>query len=755
MSQIATQPLELDDFSGGMTDHYINGPLNRGQLYENLFILPNKKLRSRWGSDLDDDSVNAQIPAGNQRIGALINYNNSDSLLVQSAKKFYYRNTSAYTTLVGPVTSNQVFNAGDTTSYISYSEWNRHLFVTNDSFPFVSKIYKDGSGVLQVRTAGLPALASSPGVAAGVAGARSYIYAFHHYYTYTIGSQVFEDRGPITEVELASSGDPSVNNNSITVIPVLANGATTNYDTATIKIHIFRTLDGGTDFFKIGQVTNGTTVFTDNVSDATAEDAEAIYTAGGVLENDPPPLSKFIHIVNNIGYYGHIKEGSETFPNKYRLSVAFDPDSCPGVFEDEVEDEIAGISSVQSIPIIGCKRHIYRSEGSFDETGRGGVSHTRISDTAGCISNLSFVQAEGGLFWAGNDGFYYTDGYRVLKISDHLNQTYANYVAAMDNTKAIVGTFDEKQRRVKWTIQADSSSADNDTVVILELRWGISPEMVFTTMTGEESFSPTFINFFDGQMYRADHRGYVFVHDERLAVDRKVDITTAAANWVYQTIIYDYLGPAVGFGTTLGRKWVPKCVITLGNAGNVSVQPNAINDDGRSFRPMKLIRYRGSFTWRDPGFVWGAPGCVWGSSGIVEQWRRMPAGGLRLSYFQLELTNAYAVIQNSDLFGNVTIDATANTATLSGSAVWPDNSVDYYLSFENDLYVKQYPITSVTTNVATFLDVDNSAPSGTQSWLLKGYVKNEVFSLVSYAILYSARQLSQATYEGSQAGGNA
>jgi hypothetical protein len=757
MGQVATQRLEIEDFSGGMTDHYINGPTNRGQLFSNLNILPNKKLISRWGSHLDEvaNPLNAQIPAGNQRIGALLNYNNSATLLVQSAKKFWYRNPAAYTELVGP-TSNPVFNVNATTNFISYSEWNRHLFVTSDAFPFVQKIYADGSGVLQVRTAGLPEIAA-PTVTVGAAGALNYIYAFHYFSTYTIGSQVFEDRGPVVQVALANSADPAGTANAITVIPVLANGATHNYATTTIKVHIFRTLDGGAEFFKVGEVTNGTTTFNDSMSDATAEDAESLYLSGGVLDNDPPPLSKYIHIVNNVGYYGHIKIGSEVFPNKYRTSVPFDPDSCPGAFEDEVEDEIAGISSAQSVPIILCKRHIYRSEGNFDELGRGSVSHTRLSDTAGCISALSAVQAEGGLFWAGNDGFYYSDGYKVMKISDHLNSTYAAYIAAMTDAHRITGAFDEKYRRIIWTIQANSASSDNDTCVILELRWGISPEMVFTTMTGgEDSFSPTFVAFFDKQMYRADRRGFVFIHDEDDDADPKIDTIVSPDLWNRVPIIYDYLGPALNFGTTLGRKWVPKAVITLGNEGNVSVQPNAINDDGAATRALQEIRIRRSFAWGDPEFVWGTPDCQWGAAGIFEQWRRMPARGLRLSYFQMQLTNSYTVVGNSDTYGTGTIDNVVKTLTLDNvDTAWPVDCVDYALSFEVDDYSIQYPVSVRTASTLTFIDVGATSISGSTKWLLKGYKKGEFISILGYAVLYSSNSQSQATYQGSDTGNNA
>lgn len=754
--QVATQPLEIADFSGGMTDNYIDAPLNRGQVFDNVFILPNKKLLSRWGSDLDDDSANAQIPAGNQRIGTLINYNNSSTLFVQSAKKFYYRNSSAYTTLQGPVTSNDVFNLGSTTSLVAYSEWNRHLFVTNDAYAYVSKIYADGSAVLQVRTAGLPALATAPTITAGTAGAFTYTYAFLYYYTYTIGTQIFEDYGPVTEVQVTSSLEPSASNNAISVIPALANSTNTNYATADIKVYIYRSQNGGTTLYKIGQVTNGTTVFTDNVSDSTAEDGEVIYTDGGVLDNDPPPLCKYLHIVNNIAYYAHVKEGSEVFPNKYKISVPFDPDSVPGGNEDEVEDEIKGISSVQSVAILGCKRHVYRSEGYFDEFGRGSLTHTRLSDTAGCLSHLSFVQAEGGLFWAGNDGFYYTDGYRVLKVSDHLNTTYASYIAAMDTPARIVGTFDEKHRRILWALQSDSSSADNDAFAVLELRWGISSEMSFTTMSGGTSFSPTFITFFNGYLYRADHRGFVFKHDESLDSDPKVSLTTAAADWDRVTIIYDYRGPAINFGTTLGRKWVPKAVITLGNYGNVSVQPNAINDDGDTLRELKEIRFRGSFIWGDEEFLWGNDSCQWRGGGVLENWRRMPSGGLRVSYLQMQLTNAYTVVSNSDLFGNVTCDATAKTADLVDSAVnWAADAVDYYLSFSADSYVNEYLVSARTSDqILTCIDAGGNFPSGTQEWLLKGYKKGERMNLLSYALLYSSNSQSQKTYQSSDSGAN-
>ncbi len=809
-------PYRIDDFSGGITDHFINGALNRGERCDNLYILQNKSIMTRGGSEIDD-ATNYAIPSGQQRISGLLNYNNSEKLFVQSAQKIWYRNPSAYTELVGPVTSNPVFNIGTTANFISSAEWNRHLFVSNDAFSYVSKIYKDGAGVYQVRTAGLPYLATSPTVTQGAltktgdtntnitltnmssvtgieigqtvtgvnipagttvagvgtttvtlsqaatgstagstftfGGTRSYVYVFHYYFTYTIGTQIFEDYGGTTEVEKTGFVDPSVVTAAIASIPALANGANTNYDTATIKVYIYRTVKNQTTPYKIGEVTNGTTTFNDTFADATS--GLVAYTTGGVLDNDAPPLCKYVHVTNNIGYYFHIKIGSEVFPNKYRISLPFDIDSSPADFEDEVEDEITGGSSVQSIPIIFCRRHVYRSEGFFDEFGRGSLGHVRISDTAGNVSNNSAVQAENGLFWCGNDGVYYTDGYKVLKITDHLNETYRNMLDECDNPANIVGTFDERNRRILWASQSDSGSNDNDFCLVLELRWGISSESTFTTISGGTSFAPTYLTFFDGTLYRADKRGYVFKHTEGLLNDPKVDTALAASAWVKQTIIHDYKGLVSNFGRTDVRKWVPRMFITAKNRSNVSIQIYALNDDKTTVRELKQIRWRGNFVWGDPEFVWGDD-CLWNAEGLIEEWRHLPAGGIRVSYMQIQITNAHTVITNSNTLGTATFDSTAKTATLDAAATvdWPENSVDYVIATEDDSYVREFTVTARAADVLTFADLSNLSSSGSKEWVLRGLRKDEILNLLSYTMLAASISRSSKTYETGDSGEN-
>lgn len=765
MIQVA--PMEVLNFSGGITENIFDGDTSKSAIMDNLMLLPNKTPQTRPGSVVDDTSdANSRIPAGNQRIGALINYDHANqTLLVQSAKKFYYRNPTAYTTIQGP-TGNDVFSIGGTSSLMSYSQWNRHIFLTHDGFPQPMKMYKDNLGVMQVRTAGLPNLASVPSVAAGAASTQNFLYAFHYYYTYMVGLETFVSAGPVVFFQLLNSADPSVSPNTISGIPVLANGSTNNYDTVNVQVRIYRTSNGGTTQWLLGHVTNGTTSFTDNLSDAAITNGQILYLADGTLDNDPPPLSKFVHVVNNIGYYASIKTGSEELPTTIRQSSPFTPDACPLGFEDTVEDTITGLSSVQSIPIVLCRRYIYRIEGQFDQFGRGGMSHIRISDNAGCVSNRSIVQAEGGLFWAGNDGFYYSDGYKVQKISDSYNEAYKAMLLASADARNITGKFDEIHRRIIWSAQVNSSSLDNDSWFVLELRYAqttasgmIAPRpdaMTFTTASGGSSFRPTAVEVYNKKLYRADSRGYVFLHDEQYTTDPLVDTTKFVSQWTTTPIIYHYRSVCFDFGSTYMRKMATKILLTCKNKTNVSIQITAINDDGKIARPLKEIRWRRNFTWGDAEFTWEDPGCFWNSEGLIEQWRRMPAKGLRFSYLQIDITNAFTIITNSDTVGTATVNQTAKTVVLNTSATsaWPVDCVGYFIAFETDQYTRLYEITARTNDTLTILDPQGVVPFGSLKWEIKGTKKGEILNLLSFNIHWANLSKTQSTFESGQDGEN-
>jgi hypothetical protein len=753
MASSSQQPFEVNDFSGGITDDVFLQDPKFCKTLDNFLIQSDKTPTSRDGSIIEDDT-NPQLPTGNNRIGALINYANSDKLFYQSVRDIFYRNPSAFTALVGP-TSNKVFSVGTTLSEISFTQWNKHLYVTNDSFARPMKIYKDDTGAYKVRTNGLPSLASSPTVTAGAAGTNDYVYAFNYEYTYMVGNQTFIDEGPTTLVSLENAAAPDSNTVAITGLPVISNGATDNWDTTVIKLIISRTISGGDIFYKAGEVTNGTTTFNDNTSDTNLQLNDPLYTNDGTLDFDPVPLHKYAHIINNTAYYASTKEGSEEFPYKIRQSIPGNPSACPGDFEVEVEDEIKGISSVRSVPIVLCRRHIYRIEQAFDQFGRGNMVPVRISDTAGCVSNLSIVQAENGLFWAGNDGYYYTDGYQTLKISDHLNTSYKRRLAETTQQNRIYGRYDEKERNIYWCVQSNSGNLDNDTFFILDLKWGISETCRFSTWSGN-SFRPSCLEFFNGFLYRGDTRGYVFKHDSSYFTDPKVNTAAAASTWDTETIIWTYQSINYNFGSSFFRKMPIKTMVTASNRGNTTIQISAINDDGKITRNCKPIRVRTNFVWGDTSFIWGNPSCVWNSVGLIEQWRRLPSHGLRLSYMSLVITNGFSAIDSSDLSGTATFDPTLNTVVLDGAgASWPMDVVDYVIASEVDGYVTEYTVTARNSDTSvTVADPNNTLPIGSIKWVLRGFQKGETLNLLGYNIHWTNVSQTQQTFELGSSGEN-
>lgn len=750
MAASNAQPFEVEDFSGGITDHVHEQRTGVAAELTNFLIGGDKKPASRMGSEVDH-ATNAQVPSGT-RVSGLFNYANSDKLFYQSLNSMYYRNPSVFTELLGPG-GNPAFSTGIATSVPSVAQWNRHLYLTNDAFAIPMKVFKDGAGVYQLRNSGLPALASTPTISKAP-GAFSYIYAFHYAYDYTVFDLDYESVGPVAQVAVTDAAEPSASPIVINGIPVLANGPGENHDLANIKIFIFRTTADGTFLRKVGQVTNGTTTFSDSMSDVTMENTGvSLYINDGTVDYDPPPLHKFNHVVSNTGYYAHLKdELGNISPYKIRQSIPGVPDTGPIDFETFVDDEIEGISSVHAMPMVFCKKFIYRIDQFFDQFGRGGMIPVRVSDRAGCISHQSIVQAENGVFWFGNDGVYFSNGYNVQKVSDGNNDRYKVMLKNTTQANRIVGRFWEKERLITWGIQTNSANHDNDTLLVCDLKWGVSERMTFTTWNGR-SFRPSALEVFNNDIYRGDIRGYTFRHDENLTSDPKIDIYKSAAIWVNETIIWQLKTINYNFGGTFFRKYPTRILLTAADAGNTTIQITAINDDGRRTRQCKVIRNRRDFVWRDDDFVWRISDFIWRGAGLIEQWRRFPAGGLRLSTLQLVITNGYSDITNSDTLGTATFSSSLNTAVLDTPARnWPLGSEDYFIATEVDGYVKEYLITSRDSNTQiTVNDPANTFPTGSKKWVIRGYKKDEPLHLLGFNIHWTNVSQTQQTYHSGAA----
>lgn len=749
---IETQPLEIRDFSGGITDYYIGGRPEQAQYMDNLILLPDKNARTRWGSEVYHDE---QIPLGSFRINKLMMYD--ETLITMAQKKGWIVSGGTWSELTGP-NGDPIMVDGDANSILIDTEWQGHLFVSSDTYTSVQKIYRE-AGTLKVRNAGLPVMPAGVAVTPATGAGASYLYKFVLRYDYTVDTVDHLDRGPVFTYPTTVTGGVIAGGNPASIVLPTTLTANENWDYANIIIEIYRTTDGGSAFFLVDSVTLGTTPYSDVMDDPTLQLQEELYTEGGDLSNDTPPKAKHIHVVNDIGYYGDIKEGTEEKTYLLRQSIPGDVDSVPGSFNYSFEQSIKAVSSIYDRPMVFCEDYIYRIDNNIEADGTGDMLPRRIDDRAGCVSATSVVRTHLGVFWAGNIGFYWSDGFQVRKISNNINETYKNLILNSTRKKRIYGAYDPSNERVYWSVcQDDGVNHEVDSCFILDLKFhmtkdGPGHEMAFTTMSSGDYFKPTALLVHDNILYRGDSRGYVLQHTSNLYSDIKIDVSADPADWVKYTIRHKYWSCFLDFGSIFYRKWVTRVLISASNDTNLSLAVQSSNDNNRIIGDMQPIVYNANSTWGASLPIWGDPNALWNFQGVIEQWRRFPAKSLRCNYKQLRLTNAEVQLVNSDLIGTVTVDSTAKTAVLGGTYQWISDIIDYKIYFEADGYTQGFTVTASTSNTITFADSGNdSPPSGVYNFILKGEPKDEVLELNGYVIHWSFISKSHKPFSASSLG---
>lgn len=548
--------------------------------------------------------------------------------------------------------------------------------------------------------------------------------------------------------------------NLLSNLPVLVNDASTNYDTANAKLNIYRTEDGGQTYRLLAQVPNGTLTYSDTTNDTIAspgstalEDNESLYTTGGVVGYDQPPVCKFVHEVNGTFYYGAVYDDDQFFPQRILQSVPNIPDSGPATFSDDLEDELVGISSARSVVVAFCRSSIYRMSSSFNQQGQGSLLHDKIADKVGALNAKSIVQTEIGIFFAGTDGFYYTDGYQIIKISLELNKTYKLLTATAAQRRRIYGTYDTASRRVWWALGESQTGKENSVLYGFYLDFGVHPSGTFTTMSNLLNFQPSSIAYKSGVLYLGHGSGVLLKTYDDAKYDATVDTTLAASSWGQSVIPYDWTSMAWDVGTIFKRKYQTKVHIVGKNKGHQAVQIYAIRDlnqTGQGPVPMAPINYQDSCVWGDARFIWGDSNFVWRYGGKMDLWRRFPATTLRSDLMQVQLTPASLTVYSSSgdypEFANAVTDAAAKTATIQTPAgytaiVWPKDIVGYTMSFDYDGYATAFTITAldVTGTIATLSDPSSlllSAPGGA-AWQIAGQKKNQRLSITSMVVHYN------------------
>lgn len=383
-----------------------------------------------------------------------------------------------------------------------------------------------------------------------------------------------------------------------------------------------------------------------------------------------------------------------------------------------------------------------------------------IFNRTGAVSASAIVRADNGIFFAGKDGFYFTDGYQCMRVMD-LGDSFRRYTDTTAKRNRIQATYDNIAKRVYWTIQTDDGSTPNK-IWVLDLQFGIKPdETPVTTFSALHGFNPTTLAFYGGILHYGDNDGYVWKQTLDRSIDLKKDTGVAATAWSAASVIWDIKSCHHDYGTAGIRKYFGRVTTEFEQTTtNLSVQINSDADKGKSISALPVIRSRKLATaigYGDSKFDWIPSVYTTKPGSVIDEWRRFKGDGyLRSNFRAIQFTNAYCVIANSTEMGTITIGLVggniyaATLVSLVLSRKWPLYSVDYYLKVAG----VEYPVMIRQSDSELRFDATGLATPTTgspASWELWGKPKGERMKLIGYTVAYALGDDEQTDFQGNVA----
>ena len=685
------------------------------------------------------------------------------------------------------------FSVADDTSYMASAEWRDQLHITNSgtTSPVVyndpMRLWKESESpdVYKAVRLGLPAFFVNPPftemTAPIVSGtALSYIYTMIFEYEYFVGDIKFKNVSAvhIETVQLATAIDTG-NGVQIGNFPDLT--GVPRLDTTNIKIGIYRSqaaeTGAGTVSRKIGEVSNGFAgVFLDEVKDedytstgfdelgSPIDDAGILlYTNGGLLEHFPAPKCKYLMVVNDICYYMNVIEelnsGDEIRPYRFVQSIPNAPSAVDLLSFEDLDDVIVGGNHINGLPIIFTKSFIYRIEGQINADGTGNVRKRVISDTVGCLSHKSIIRTNHGLFFAGNNGIYITDGYQVTSLTaPELDDSYAELVSTVNKSNRITGTYDEKNELVYFGFSEIES--ENDVCWIYNIN-----KRGFTKIRGIRMLF-TSLMFFKKYVMRGDELGYIYEFNEGDSSDvRRDNSNPYATDWQKERIDFKYETVSIDGGNPHVRKWGNEFTVSLTSDIPSAMGLSSNNDDGKRVKPMKEIRLSGSWIWGDENFIWNDTDFEWRVSETTVKQRRFPKGSARFRRKQISIEPTQVNLYRSDIFDQAEVldnplDAQEYYVDLPADRGWPIHILNDSITFD----VIDYTSPNVIINKRILrresdqrIVIESGGVIGGagKNWVISGYRRDQRFAIRGISVTFAQLDNVGGEYKISESGENA
>lgn len=192
----------------------------------------------------------------------------------------------------------------------------------------------------------------------------------------------------------------------------------TSADAQVDLVEIWRTVGGGSDFFKIAEIANGVTTFIDEVADHDSLDS----TAGAAImtdealpfDNDVPDADFDQHVIVKLRAFwisnGSGKEGRLFFSPTGR------PESLDGFVEvSKVGDPLHRLVVLNGVLYVFSESKVYR----IDEDSAGFIYSKEIGGVPGVqfAQRRTVVPTPRGVFWQATDGIRSFDGARSVLVN--------------------------------------------------------------------------------------------------------------------------------------------------------------------------------------------------------------------------------------------------------------------------------------------------------------------------------------------------
>lgn len=778
--------LPVRDFSGGMTDNYIDGPINSFKKGHNLLIGKDATLYTRPGSEpiVASSPVNIDIASGRQ----MYTFDKWLFLVTKEGQFFYY---DPY--IYGDFYQVKRADYSDDDSYVyafnvdnvkvpaSFARMGDRIYIATGDY--VRRLTYGTNRWGTIENAGLreanETYLDEDNVTSGTYNFY-YYFVFRQDYTSEYGT-TYTVRGKPHRIYAASVADPSLEDSSVPFkVFFYDNGYAAfespyghphpailwqhdkqSWNISAIKMEVYRTIGvsgtGGIPnpdtarlikTLEYAQATDNKLDWSDNYSHDLPVTGESLYSlANGGTEYSLPPRAYYCASANNTIWYGR------TFDHRNRVyqSISGSGDMVPEGWYNEFDDEVTGLSAIGNIPIAFINGNTFRLEGLRTEA-LGSTVARRISDRYGCISNASIVAAPQGLYFWSLSGLCFTNGSTVQLVTDStIKKSYRQYLDNMgpSNWQEITGKLDKENSRVYWSFRSSKDVADNDRFLVYDENQSASGSAVTTELGGDYRFQCQAFEIPDStrvgySLVRVGRDGIVYAHKDGLTSDKTVPSRTSPFVSYNAPIVYDLESVAYSFGAPFDQKECTYVVVVCTDDTPIHMQiyenKDTSEDDWQELDP--IVFDNDNWTVGNDDVVVGSTDSSVSHKGVASFRRMFNNNYYRCHYKQLKFMNLMVDQYDSSWssYKTATYDYESSseiTVQLASATAWPSDIIGSYIYLSSDNYRTGHEIISVDDDTITLRPFAGDSETLSElDWKIKHYKPDETLKLIGYKIRY-------------------